>query len=259
MAFGFRARDGSAANPAFRWADDLDSGFYRIGVDNVGLSLGGTKRWDFGTAGSTLTGALTVSGVTRLNSAMAWGVAPAASIGAWMYSDLALSGNTTQRAMYLQPTFGPGATTLIVGLDVAPITGGNGGTAYTINNAYGLRVQDASKHVDSTIANAFGLRIENITAGGTNYAIYTNGGAVRFGDAVTCASTLTASGTLTATGNVALCGTGSFGGGTPVVFLANAASVPTSNPAGGGILYSEAGALKWRSPGGKTTTIATNT
>lgn len=47
-----------------------NDGFYRIGEDNIGLTLGGTKRWDFGTAGSTLTGTLTVSGAVSLQSTL---------------------------------------------------------------------------------------------------------------------------------------------------------------------------------------------
>jgi hypothetical protein len=47
-----------------------------------------------------------------------------------------------------------------------------------------------------------------------------------------------------------------FGGGARVVGLANATTVPFANPTGGGVLYSEAGALKWRGSSGTITTIA---
>jgi hypothetical protein len=50
--------------------------------------------------------------------------------------------------------------------------------------------------------------------------------------------------------------TRSFGGGNGVIGIANAAAVPSSNPSGGGVLYAEAGALKWRGSGGTVTTIA---
>jgi hypothetical protein len=49
-----------------------------------------------------------------------------------------------------------------------------------------------------------------------------------------------------------------YGGGSGVIYIENA-SAPSSNPGTGGILYVESGALKYRSQGGKTTTIATNT
>ncbi len=40
------------------------------------------------------------------------------------------------------------------------------------------------------------------------------------------------------------------------IALANAATAPTTNPAGGGLLYAEGGALKWRGSSGTVTTIA---
>lgn len=51
-------------------------------------------------------------------------------------------------------------------------------------------------------------------------------------------------------------GTPSLGGGTNVVFIGNAGTLPTSNPSGGGILYVDAGALKYRGSSGTVTTIA---
>lgn len=48
----------------------------------------------------------------------------------------------------------------------------------------------------------------------------------------------------------------SFGGGKSVLFLANASTAPTTNPTGGGIVYCEGGALKYRGSSGTVTTIA---
>jgi hypothetical protein len=50
--------------------------------------------------------------------------------------------------------------------------------------------------------------------------------------------------------------TTSVGGGAGVLGIANAATVPTTNPSGGGVLYVEAGALKYRGSSGTVTTIA---
>ena len=48
-----------------------------------------------------------------------------------------------------------------------------------------------------------------------------------------------------------------FGTGTgSIIYIANATTVPTTNPGGGGILYTEAGALKYRGSSGTITTIA---
>ena len=57
-------------------------------------------------------------------------------------------------------------------------------------------------------------------------------------------------------GNVAIGTSTSFGGGGNVVFIANATTVPSSNPTGGGILYVEGGALKFRGSSGTVTTVA---
>ena len=48
----------------------------------------------------------------------------------------------------------------------------------------------------------------------------------------------------------------SLGGGVGVMNIGNASTAPTTNPTGGGILYCEAGALKFRGTSGTVTTIA---
>jgi len=58
-------------------------------------------------------------------------------------------------------------------------------------------------------------------------------------------------------GNIGLFTTsGSFGSGEDVIFIANRTTAPTSNPTGGGILYVESGALKFRGSSGTVSTIA---
>lgn len=47
-----------------------------------------------------------------------------------------------------------------------------------------------------------------------------------------------------------------FGGGVGVVGITNAETSPTTNPSGGGVLYAENGALKWRGSSGTVTIIA---
>jgi hypothetical protein len=86
---------GSAAAPELTWGGDLDSGFYIIGEDNIGLSLGGTKRWDYAAAGSTLTGTLGVSGATTLSSTLAVGGATTFTGAAAFSSTVAVTGAST--------------------------------------------------------------------------------------------------------------------------------------------------------------------
>ena len=55
--------------------------------------------------------------------------------------------------------------------------------------------------------------------------------------------------------NLGLNGAISAGGGVGIAFIANATTAPTTNPTGGGILYAEAGALKYRGSSGTVTTL----
>ncbi len=56
-------------------------------------------------------------------------------------------------------------------------------------------------------------------------------------------------------GNVGIGTTNQFGSGARVIGLANAATAPTTNPTGGGVVYCEAGALKYRGSSGTITTL----
>ncbi len=49
---------------------------------------------------------------------------------------------------------------------------------------------------------------------------------------------------------------GAFGGGVGVIGIRDATTVPTTNPANGGVLYCQAGALKYRGSAGTVTVIA---
>ncbi|MEW6096616.1 MAG: hypothetical protein AB1567_08835 [bacterium] len=62
--------------------------------------------------------------------------------------------------------------------------------------------------------------------------------------------------TIDSSGNFGIGTTDQFGSGAKVIGLANATTVPSTNPTGGGVLYAEGGALKWRGSAGTVTTIA---
>ncbi len=57
-------------------------------------------------------------------------------------------------------------------------------------------------------------------------------------------------------GAAAFFGSTNYGGGAGVIFIGNSTGIPTSNPTGGGFLYVESGALKYRGTAGTITTIA---
>lgn len=56
-------------------------------------------------------------------------------------------------------------------------------------------------------------------------------------------------------GNIGIRTTSQFGSGTGVVGILNAITVPNTNPSGGGVLYAETGALKYRGSSGTVTTL----
>ena len=62
---------------------------------------------------------------------------------------------------------------------------------------------------------------------------------------------------IAAGGNIGFRTASQFGGGKGVMAIANASAAPSVNPAGGGILYVEDGALKYRGSKGTVTVIAT--
>ena len=72
--------DGTAALPYYTYSSDPNSGFYRIGADNVGLSLGGVKKVDFGAATTAFTGEITATGFTGTLDGSLGSGAPAAAV-----------------------------------------------------------------------------------------------------------------------------------------------------------------------------------
>lgn len=71
--------DGTVSAPFYSFTSDLNTGFYRIGADNVGLTLGGTKRVDFGAATTAFTGEVTATGFTGTLDGILGGGTPAAA------------------------------------------------------------------------------------------------------------------------------------------------------------------------------------
>jgi hypothetical protein len=91
-------------------------------------------------------------------------------------------------------------------------------------NAYGLGVLD--------LYNSAQISAVHLTADGNSYIVPQN------------------------SGNFGIGTTDQFGDGVKVIGIANATTVPTSNPTGGGVLYVDGGALKYRGSSGTVTTIA---
>ena len=98
---------------------------------------------------------------------------------------------------------------------------------------------------------------------GQTWAYNCNGGNFIIRDVTGTVNPFTIEGTapanalyLNSSGNIGVNTSSQFGGGSKVIGIANATVIPSSNPTGGGALYSEGGALKWRGSSGTITTIA---
>lgn len=56
MTGPLKASNGTVGAPSHTFASDTDSGLYRIGANNIGLALGGSKVVDYASTGVTVTG-----------------------------------------------------------------------------------------------------------------------------------------------------------------------------------------------------------
>lgn len=84
-----QAGSGSVSSPGLSFSTQSDAGFYRIGANNLGLSIAGTKRMDFAAGTITVNTACTVEGTFTANTISYYGGqlgAPAGSAAAPSFS-----------------------------------------------------------------------------------------------------------------------------------------------------------------------------
>jgi hypothetical protein len=117
------------------------------------------------------------------------------------------------------------------------------GTATTVRSIW----IGSGTNTTAVVGTGVGLYISAVGLGSTRHGLYIE--APTGGTTNVCAILM---------GNSSLFSASpTFGGGTGVLFVGNASVVPTTNPTSGGVLYTEAGALKYRGSSGTVTTIAT--
>lgn len=116
----------------------------------------------------------------------------------------------------------------------------------------GLLVRAAASQSSNPfeVQNSSGTVIANVTSAGGVRATGTLQGSTI--SAVADGSTVA---TLSASGNIQFRGSASYGGGVGVIGIANATTAPSTSPTGGGILFVESGALKYRGTSGSNATI----
>lgn len=270
--------NGDTGNPTFALANDLAA---VEGLSGTGLAVrSASDTWVqrvLATAssaritvanGSGVSGDPTVDLATLANSGI--GTLQAVTVDSWgrvsgyraaTLSDFAIGGGTT--AQFLRGD-GAWSDTLVGQLRLQA----SGGTISTINSAdangrlrltgngasgqTGLIDLDPNP-LDGTSGATLRVLRSTSTTGATGLQVFVGNNTSTFnhffaGQGGDTSIALTS-------GNIALLGTGSFGSGAKVVFIANRTTAPTVNPVGGGIMYAEGGALKWRGSAGTTTTI----
>jgi hypothetical protein len=119
---------------------------------------------------------------------------------------------------------------------IGPLSG-NGGTSGAVYLGNGI----TPSSFNANLIGQSTLTILNAPSGGTVY--------LRIGQ-------IAAAGIYTSNGLQLFSETAAFGGGVGVLGIANAGTVPTTNPSGGGVLYVESGALKYRGSSGSISTLA---
>lgn len=150
--------------------------------------------------------------------------------------------------------------------------GGTSGTAggLSVLRASGVAVQVTSTAASGTIMSATGadatsrsLQADVSGDSQKRLVLYTDG-KLEWGSGAlardtnlyrSAADVLKTDDSFHVTGNLRI-NTTSLGSGSVVVALANASVVPSTNPTGGGVLYAEAGALKWRGSSGTVSVVA---
>lgn len=132
-----------------------------------------------------------------------------------------------------------------------------GGAAVTLAGAQNITGAKTFLAPDDSVAPAFAIRQSNNDTSGYNWEIdglvdgnlflrAVNGGTKEAVPLLSFNRSSKAVGIGTAD---------QFGGGSRVIGIGNAVTVPASNPTGGGVLYVEAGALKYRGSSGTVTTL----
>lgn len=127
----------------------------------------------------------------------------------------------------------------------------------TLNGTAGLSFFDSFNAVERALFTSSGNLGVNCSATNAKLEVLAATGEVFRADASGGAARIVADqdGVILG-GNIALGVSTSFGGGSRVVAIREAQTVPTTNPVGNGLLYVEGGALKYRGTSGTVTTIA---
>ena len=225
-----QAPDGSVTAPGMSFASDGNTGVYNPAADTMGFVLGGTERVRVDSSGRLLLGhTATVAGSTGVTGnlqLMGTATTSAANFGRFSADNGGTAFNVVKSRGATAGTHG------IVSADdflFALFAEGSDGTAFRRAASITMLVDGAPGSGDMP-------------------------GRIVFGTTPDGSATVAERMRIDNAGNIGVNGT-SFGGGAKVLFIANAGTVPTSNPSGGGVLYVEGGNLRYRGSSGTITTL----
>lgn len=173
------------------------------------------------------------------------------------------------------------STTVASNIDLQLNSGGDAyltsnGTMHILTNGQGVEIDAVSGQVDITGSNidligAVSFTTNSISlnsvldvlicppvtvgSGGIGAAVILRGGSVSGGISPVGGDTIIGGSVGGINGNIGLGGAVSGGGGGKIIFIANATTIPSTNPTAGGILYVQSGSLKFRGSSGTITTL----
>lgn len=156
-------------------------------------------------------------------------------------------GVPTLYTMNYSTCIGSLALTNVLGADYNTAIGYAAGTNVTTGGSNILVGPNTAAALTTGTRNLlFGYGVD-VAAGSTSN--YMSIGNLLFSD------NIDGTGTSASSGNLGIRST-SYGGGAGVIAIANRGTAPSTNPSGGGIIYVESGALKYRGSSGTVTTLA---
>ena len=237
---------------------DAATGIYRSALNEFAITNNGTQRLRTTTSGAVITGALNVDSqnIYFTASGSSYGVRSDGSTFSALVANGAsvVGGNTTHASVSIINSWVLGFSSAVnttapdcaSARDAADAWAHRRGTNAQILRVYNT-FTSSTNHERATVSwasNILSIGTEKGSGGGTARVmqLVTDGTARAVFEATTYNTTL-------------LANAGSYGSGSGVLFLGNATTVPTTNPTGGGILYVEAGALKYRGSSGTVTTL----
>jgi microcystin-dependent protein len=102
MTGPLKASSGTVAAPSHSFGSDPDTGAYRIGSNNYGIAVGGTKIVDVASTGASVTGDIAASGVVKQAgfALIPVGLGPLSWSGTAAPSGWVLTGQTLSRTTY---------------------------------------------------------------------------------------------------------------------------------------------------------------